>query len=103
MAFPVDFRLDHTGGDHREYPRAAAHQVVWTTVRPDASPDCRIDDRFLAVPCFLEICVAPLLQRELVNLKERRLPSRRGNDGWEAVTPESKFLANPLARLAKCS
>src|SRR6266568_4682969 len=64
--FPDDFRLDHSGGDHREYPRAAAHQIVWTTIPADASPDCRFDDCILAVPSLLEICVAPLFKREFV-------------------------------------
>ena len=66
MALPNNFRLDHSGGDHREYPRAAAHQIVWTTIPADASPGCRLDDCILAVPSLLEICVAPLFKREFV-------------------------------------
>src|SRR5215831_17222407 len=66
VAFPADFWLGDSGGDHREYPRAPAHQIARSTVSFDATSNHRFDDCVLAFPCVLEFCAATLFQRQLV-------------------------------------
>ena len=68
VAFPADFWLGDSGGDHREYPRAPADQIPRPTVSVDAASNHRVDDCVLAFACVLEICAATLFQRELVRL-----------------------------------
>ena len=67
MAFPPGFWLGDSGGDHREHPRAPAHQIAWSTVSFNAASNHRVDHCVLAFPGVLEICAATLFQRQFVN------------------------------------
>src|SRR5438874_2883487 len=66
-AFPADFWLDDSCGDHCQHPCAAAHQIARSTVSFDAASNHRVDVCVLAFPRVLEICAATLFQREFVS------------------------------------
>ena len=66
-AFPIHFRLDHSGRDRGKHSGAAAHQIAWATRLAHVSSHRRLDDRLLAVARFLALCPATLLERQLVS------------------------------------
>src|SRR4030095_8625032 len=66
-AFPADFWLGDSGGDHCEHPSAPAHQITRSTVSFDAASNHRVCDCVLAFPCVLEFCAATLFQCQFVS------------------------------------
>jgi hypothetical protein len=82
MAFPDDFWLGDSCRYHCEYPRAPAHQIVWSTVSLDAASNHRVDNCVLAFPSVLEFCAATLFQRQFVMIVCNRVGCRAQD--WQA-------------------
>ncbi len=67
MAIPLDLRLDHSGGDCRQYSGAGFDQIAGPTLPVDAANGRGIVSHFLVVPFVLAFRFETLFQRKFLS------------------------------------